>query len=405
MDLNFLVGSNGSGKTFALKQFFEENSHSVFINEEGHPSFKITKPSVRIDFESKIYSFQDESRRGEQSVEPQQEEINADFLPLLQEILKLKSKLSLITLKSKGQEKFSNLLNIFTEYNFNNVKCICFDEPENFLDEDYIKEISRIIVMLSKIGLKVKVATHSTRILIECNATMNKIFIVNRFGNHHINFEGIREMMRETTTDIRSFESRDFTIGSTMLNKLNAYQNEEYLGVLVSQLIESEEFFRCLFNKTIVLVEGASEIIALNTIKNRFATSTQVFTAHGKVYMPFFARLLTYLGKEVIVVIDTDNARHPQLPRAITAYFNNEKEVNNLNLVLHDPDLESFYDIPWSEISARVGYTTVGGDPYLTGELKSIASMLFFNINTNQDRLFETMQQSSSPEDDSYDFI
>ncbi|WP_214770517.1 TOPRIM nucleotidyl transferase/hydrolase domain-containing protein [Exiguobacterium sp. s133] len=400
MDLNFFVGSNGAGKTFTLRQFFEENNHSVFINEEGHPSFKITKPNVRIDFESGIYYFQDESRRGEQPEESQQERISSAFLPLLKEISILKRKLSLITLKSKGQEKFSNLLNIFTEYNFNNIKCICLDEPENFLDEDYIKEVSRIIVMLSKIGLKVKVATHSTRILIECNATMNKIFIVNRSGHHYINFEGIREMMRETTTNIRSFESRDFTIGAYMLNKLNAYQNEEYLRVLVSQLIESEEFFRCLFNKTIVLVEGASEIIALNTIKNRFPTSTQVFTAHGKVYMPFFVKLLNYLGKNVIVVIDTDQDARHSLPRAITSYFNNEKEVNNLNLVLHDPDLEGHYGIPWREISSRLGYRS----DQLNGDLKSIVSMIFFNQSDNQDRLFDKIQLSCSQEETSYDF-
>ncbi|RMA90227.1 TOPRIM nucleotidyl transferase/hydrolase domain-containing protein [Priestia megaterium] len=401
MDLMFFVGPNGAGKSFKLNHIFNHNNNSLYVNEEGQPAFSLNKPKVKIDIENKIYHFQNDLKRGTEQVEMETEQINEEFLPLLQEALKLQHKNDLIkSTKSKGQEKFSNLLNIFTEFNFNNLQYICLDEPENFLDEDYIKEIAQLILKLAEVGFKVRVATHSVRILTECHASIEQISILNRTKEYTTSIEEIRETMKNTRDEIIKLENRDHTLGGVMLAKLNACDNDTFFKVFISQTIENEEFYKCLFNKTIILVEGASEIIALKTIKNRFENSTEFFSPHGKVYMPFFVELFSSLGKEVIVLIDTD-VQNYSLPWLLTEYFNGEKEKNKLNLITHEPDFETFYEIPWKEIAQDIGIKT----KKLTGDLKPMVAMIFFDDYNNQQRLYKKIQLDSVVNDKKYVFV
>lgn len=402
MDLTFYVGSNGAGKSFKLNQIFKANENSLYVNEEGQPTFSLNKPKVKIDIKNKTYHFQNDLKRGNEHLNIESEQINEDFLPLLQNILELQSKNDLIkSAKSKGQEKFGNLLNIFTEFNFNNLEYICLDEPENFLDEDYIKEIARLILELAKIGFKVRVATHSVRILTECSASIEQICILDRTKEYTTSNEKIREIMKSTRDEIMKYTDKHHTLKKeNMLAKLNACDNPQFFQVIVSQTIENEDFYKCLFNKTIVLVEGASEIVALKTIKTRFENSTEFFSPHGKVHMPFFVKLLNSLGKEVIVLIDADKQNH-QLPGILTEYFKKEQETNKLNLITHEPDFEGFYEIPWEEIALNIGFKAKS----LTGDLKPITAMIFFEDNSNQQRLFEKIQLNSVGNVSKYAFV
>ncbi|WP_144514538.1 TOPRIM nucleotidyl transferase/hydrolase domain-containing protein [Bacillus thuringiensis] len=402
MDLTFYVGSNGAGKSFKLNQIFKTNENSLYVNEEGQPTFSLNKPKVKIDIKNKTYHFQNDLKRGNDHLNIESEQINEEFLPLLQNILELQSKNNLIkSTKSKGQEKFGNLLNIFTEFNFNNLEYICLDEPENFLDEDYIKEIARLILELSKIGFKVKVATHSVRILTECSASIEQICILDRTNEYTTSNEEIREIMKSTRDEIMKYTHKDHTLGKNILAKLNACDNPQFFQVIVSQTIENEEFYKCLFNKTIVLVEGASEIVALKTIKTRFENSTEFFSPHGKVYMPFFVKLLNLLGKEVIVLIDTDKQDY-KLPWILTEYFKKEQEKNKLNLITHEPDFEDFYEIPWKEIVENIG---IQPNERLNGEWKPIVAMIFFEDDSNQQRLYEKIQSNSVENVSKYTFV
>jgi predicted ATPase len=401
MDLLFFVGPNGAGKSFNLNRLYNNSNNSLYVNEEGQPTFSISKPKVKIDIENKIYHFQNDLKRGTERVEIVSEQINEGFFPLLHEIFELQYKNELIkSTKSKGQEKFSNLLNIFTEFNFNNLEYICLDEPENFLDEDYIKVISRLILKLAKVGFKVRIATHSVRILTECHASIEQIRILNRTEEYKTSIEEIRELMKSTRDDIIKFQNKDYNLGNSILTKLNACDNDKFFQVFISQTIENEDFYKCLFNKTIVLVEGASEIVALKTIKNRFDSSTEYFSPHGKVHMPFFMKLFIALGKKVIVLIDTDIENY-KLPWILTEYFKAEKEITNFHLITHEPDLETFYDIPWKEIAEDIGFKI----KELKGELKPMVSMLFFDEAVNQQRLYESIHLDSVGNDKKYVFV
>ncbi|MEK4497422.1 TOPRIM nucleotidyl transferase/hydrolase domain-containing protein [Bacillus tropicus] len=402
MDLIFYVGSNGSGKSFKLNQIFKANENSLYVNEEGQPTFSLNKPKVKIDFKNKIYHFQNDLKRGVEHLNIETEQINEEFLPLLQNILELQYKNDLIkSTKSKGQEKFGNLLNIFTEFNFNNMEYICLDEPENFLDEDYIKEIARLILELAKIGFKVRVATHSVRILTECNASIEQICILDKAKEYTTSNEEIRGIMKSTRDEIMKYTHKDHMLAKNILAKLNACDNPQFFQVIVSQTIENEDFYKCLFNKTIVLVEGASEIVALKTIKTRFENSTEFFSPHGKVHMPFFVRLLNSLGKEVIVLIDADKQDH-QLPGILTEYFNKEQQTKKLNLITHEPDFEGFYKIPWKEIVENIGITP---GKNLRGEWKPIVAMIFFEDDGNQQQLYEKIQSNSVEPVSKYAFV
>lgn len=398
MDLLFFVGPNGAGKSFNLNRIFKDEDNALYVNEEGQPTFSLNKPKVKIDIENRVYQFQNDLKRGMQQIEIETDQINKNFSPILDEVLKLQYKNNLIiSTKSKGQEKFSNLLSIFTEFNFNNLEYICLDEPENFLDEDYIKEIARLILKLAEVGFRVRVATHSVRILTECCASIGQIRILNRRKQYEISIETIRETMKSTRDEIIKFENKDYTLGGIMLDKLNACDNEIFFQVFIAQTIENEAFYKCLFNKTIVLVEGASEIAALKTIKNRFENSTEFFSPYGKVYMPFFLKLFNTLGKEVIVIIDTDKQDY-RLPWVLTEYFKAEQEKRKFNLITHEPDFETFYGIPWEEIAQDIGIKTRN----LTNDLKPIIAMVFFDDFNNQKLLYENLQIDSVTDDNKF---
>lgn len=404
MELIFFVGSNGSGKTFALNQIYKADSNSLFIDEEGKPEFLRKRPKVKIDFATSTYYFNNDLIRGVSRGEVEEEKINEKFMPILKKIVELQGKIKEIKIKSKGQEKFATLLDIFTDYSFNNIECICIDEPENFLDEDYIKEISQIILQLAEIDIKVSVATHSTRILMECEAKINQITLMDRTKKLNISYEEIREIMSNTRTEILKFRNKDFQLENIILDKLNACDNDDHFRVLVSQIIENEDFFKCLFNKRIILVEGASEIIALKYLKTSFDSSTQVFTSHGKVYMPFFVNLFERLGKDVIVIIDTDEKEKQdyKLPWIITQYFKNKQTNQKLKLIVHEPDLERYYDINWKKIIEDIGMKSK--HKRLSGELKPIVSMIFFYKKQNQDLLLASINSLSEEESSQFDF-
>ncbi|KON69127.1 hypothetical protein AKG34_10255 [Peribacillus butanolivorans] len=402
MDIQFFVGVNGAGKSFNLNKIYSESENSLYVNEEGLPSFSIRKPRVKIDLENKMYHFIKDSQRGTgEYEEPSSEHIQEKFLILLYEALELQKKNEVFkNNKSKGQEKFSNLLTIFTDYNFNNLEYICLDEPENFLDEDYIKLIGRLILNLAKVGFKVRVATHSVRILTECRASIEQIIILNRAEKYNIDVRAIEELMRNVSDEVLKFENKHMQVDSRMKTKLKSYEYPRLFKSLISQTIENEDFYKCLFNKTIILVEGESEVVALKAIKNRFESSTEFFTPHGKVYMPFFAKLFSVLGKEVVVIIDVDTEKQT-MPWVLTQYFENERHINDLKLISHQPDFEEYYNIPWREIAEDIGLK----NKILTGELKPLVAMIFFDEIQNQQVLYDNLQRVTEKDTSIFQFV
>jgi len=406
MDIEFYVGQNGAGKSTALRKIAHKNFNSLYVNEEGLPTFSIKKPRVKIDIENKMYHYINDLERGNNTQNKLSSElIDERYILLLQEAITLKSKNDLFKDNmSKGQEKFSNLLSIFTEYNFNNLDYICLDEPENFLDEDYIKIIARLILKLCEAGLKVRIATHNVRLLTECRASIEKIIVLKRGTKesveYRVDINKIEQLMRNVSKDVLAFEDRSYQINEKMKTKLKSYEKPSLFKALISQTIENEDFYKCLFNKVVILVEGDSEIVALKSIKHRFESSVEFFTPHGKVYLPFFTKLFSELGKDVIVVIDDDFSENETLPKMLTSYFEKEKSEGQLKLLVHSPDFEKHYDVPWEAIANEVGLQ----NGRLTGELKPIVAMIYFDNEKNRDRLYNSFLEIIEATDSVYEF-
>ncbi|PFM94284.1 hypothetical protein COJ53_00625 [Bacillus cereus] len=120
--------------------------------------------------------------------------------------------------------------------------------------------------------------------------------------------------------------------------KLGITELEDTFDGFIKQTIKSDNFYRCLFYRSIVIVEGDSDIIALQSIKHKFGNSTDIYSPNGKAYIPFFVRLFLRLNKHLIVIIDDDNKeeevgnlRHPV---AITNFLEGLYRDNEIHLVL-----------------------------------------------------------------------
>lgn len=404
MDIKIYVGPNGSGKTTALKKIFKDNPAALYINEEGQPQFNQSKMKVRLDFTAYKYIYNNELERGSANSKNAETEtispkLNA-FIKLLSSLVEKNKYMN--EKPSKGQEKFTNILMILSEYNLNNLNYICFDEPENFLDEDHIKLVCRLFRELANADIKICIATHSVRLLSEINVNIKDLCILNRTitGVETINLtlERLRSIMEETACKTLSFENRNYTIRNNIKTKLNAYENELFFQALITQTLYNDEFYRCLFNKFIILVEGKSEILAFNSIKNRFESSTEFYTPHGKVYMPFFVEVFKTLKKDVLVIIDGDEGSQDGLVLALTDYFKEKSLSSEIKLKVHNPDFETVYNIPSDEILTEIGISRS------TNEFKPIVSMIYFNEVSNRDNLYNKINVVLNPLESVYDF-
>lgn len=406
MDIKIYVGPNGSGKTTALKKIFKDNPAALYINEEGQPQFNQNKMKVRLDFTASKYIYNNELERGRANSKNTETEIispklNA-FINLLSSLVEKNKYMN--DKPSKGQEKFTNILTILSEYNLNNLNYICFDEPENFLDEDHIKLVCRLFKELANADIKISIATHSVRLLSEINVNIKDLCILNRTitGVETISLttERLRSIMETTAYETLSFENRNYNIGNNIKTKLNAYENELYFQALITQTLYNDEFYRCLFNKLIILVEGKSEILAFNSIKNRFESSTEFYTPHGKPYMPFFVEVFKTLRKDVLVIIDGDEGSQDGLVLALTEYFKEKSLNNEIKLKVHTPDFETVYNIPSVDILTGIGISRRSN----INEFKPIISMIYFNDESNRDNLYNKINEVLNPYETVYDF-
>jgi len=143
----FLIGSNGVGKTYnLLKIYNEDTTKNVYISEEGELLHTANKSKIKLDLGEKSYIFNvDEKQRGNAN------NISniSKLVPIENRLFKLLSfcsqeliNISKIQRKSKGQYKLMNILEIITSTFLNTVSIILFDEPENYLDDNYLRVIA-----------------------------------------------------------------------------------------------------------------------------------------------------------------------------------------------------------------------------------------------------------------------
>ena len=295
-NLKVLVGANGSGKTFNLNKRLREVNCGLLITEDGMPQFNKDIKKVNIDYNEKKYVYIDEENRGRKGHRDIQNEENEEISTASQNVIKyvtdIMKRLKTIINKSKGQEKLNNMLNIFLQYNLNHIRHIFLDEPENYFDEDYLKIIGRVINILLENNYCVEVATHSSRLLKILEIDIDNILLVNNHNIKTVSTQNIISLYRDVADEIKNVaEESRVNDNPGILYKLNLVNNTDLLNSFIEQNLKSEEFYRCLFCKKILIVEGDSDAMALNSIKNDFDISVEIFVANGKAYIPFFARL------------------------------------------------------------------------------------------------------------------
>lgn len=391
-NLLVLVGPNGAGKSYELNRALRDTENGIMITEDGMPQFSKVMSKVYIDGASRTYFYSNEERRGTDGNYEETADISENVEPIITYCKNVVNHLNQIINKSKGQEKLHNMMSIFLDYNFNNIKYVYFDEPENFLDEEYLKVVANLINELRKNGFVVRIATHNARLLKLLDVSIEDIVLINSRNTFIISRNEIIDLYKlaaKEINDIKDSEKMDEDSG--IKYKLSLVDHLPVLESFIEQNIKSEEFYRCLFCNQIIIVEGDSDVIALKAIRDEFDMSAGIFSSNGKAFIPFFAKLFLELRKKVIVVIDDDsnlknNGGNLSAPVALTMVLQKYYNDGLIKLVLHDPDLEKFYGINLTEIADEIKMSRNVRNKN-KGWLKYIASFMFFRTLENREKL------------------
>lgn len=400
--IKFLVGMNGSGKTYALNEALKEHKNDAFlITEDGNPIIPKDTNRVTIDYSKMVYIYSDERSRGKTHNVLEEEIVEARIQNVLLYCNDIKGKLDLFKNKSKGQEKLYNMMNIFTDYNLNHIKIIYFDEPENFLDEEFLKVIGEFFALLNESGIVVRVATHNSRLLNILSVNIEDIIFLNGHSMFNITNNQVKEIYNQTSLSVEKVRRENgINVDAGIKYKLEISNYVHAFNSFIEQNLKSEEFYRCLFYREIVIVEGISEIVALNSIKNQFEDSIEIFNPNGKAFIPFFVELFLTLKKDVTVIIDDDlNENEEPLGHAvaITYHLKHMEDCGNIKLVEHSPDLEQFYGIDLEQVADMFNMSRQV-KRNSRGLLKSLAAFIFFSNDENKIRLKDHILDRSEPD-------
>lgn len=391
--IKFLVGMNGSGKSYALNEALKEQEQWAFlITEDGMPIIPRHMNQVSIDLDSMSYNYLDEGSRGQLGRETEEENISEKALRVISFCNEIIRKLNLFITKSKGQEKLYNMMSIFTSYNLNHVRVIYFDEPENFLDEEFLKVITDFFDVLINNDYIVRVATHNSRLLNILKVNLEDVIFFHAHSQFLVSEDEIKELFQNSSNQIERIRVQQrIQTDASIQYKLDLLNHEQAFNSFIEQNLKSEEFYRCLFYKKIIIVEGISDIVALASMKNDFDSSIEIYNPNGKAFIPFFVQLFLKLRKEVVVIIDGDIPIQEEgtllkHPVAITHFLKEFETRNEIKLVVHTPDLEGFYNIDLEQIGGSLGMSNTVRRTN-KGWLKFLAAFIFFSEEGNKERL------------------
>ena len=351
----FLIGSNGSGKTYNLLKIYErDTTRNIYISEEGEIHNKTRKNKVKLDLENKVYIFEsDEKQRGRREANniSKATSVNTKLIKLLTFCKKELNTLNKIKKKSKGQAKILNILEIMTSIFLNSVSSILFDEPENYLDDNYLRIVSKLFILLKEAEIKVVVATHSPRLCELCNMYIDNAILMDiknidgkiEYIQSNLTMEEVKKIYINVSNEVKNIAILNkYNSDAGILKKLNISENDILFEDLLKYLLQSEEFYRALFYKDILLVEGETEKIILKKVYKNISDNSYFFVVNGKAFLPFFAKIFDKLNKNLKIVFDSD--RRPDKDNstavAITDYF----EINYKGICrIFEYDLESYF--------------------------------------------------------------
>lgn len=399
--VKFLVGINGAGKTHALLESLKSHESEAFLlTEDGMALIPRDKKRVQINMEEQLYLYQDETSRGKPDRSFDSERISDNAFNVVTFCQGILERLNLFSNKSKGQEKLHNIMSIFLTYNLNNINILYFDEPENFLDEAFLKVISDFFGLLIDSGYIIRVATHNSRLLNILKIEIDDIILFHDHNTLSISKEEVSNIFNETSSAVESIRiAENIQEDASISYKLNLTQFSHAFSNFVDQSLKSTEFYRCLFHKKVIIVEGQSDIVALSFINKDFDSSIEIYNPNGKAFIPFFTMLFRALNKEVLVIIDNDiplqndpgNLRHPV---AISYFLNQIESDSMVKVITHNPDLEGHYEIDLDSIATDLGMSR-NIRKRNKGWHKSMAAYIFFSQEENRARLKQHILEQS----------
>lgn len=384
----FLIGPNGSGKTFIMRSMLSvHEGESLYISEEGNLDIKMIRKVVIPDIENKKYVvYPDNNNYGrERNNDYIKISISPRLIPLIEYCNEQINYYKSIRYRSKGQEKIFNIFNILFKSLLNPIKIIFIDEPENFMDDLGLRKITRLFKLIEDAKIKLIISSHNYNLCNLLRVPINHIFFIKKeFNEKKISYSNvikcmtlneIRKIYKEETISFENYIKGKKLNPDSVSKKFHLDDNKILFELFLNDALTSEQFYRSLFYTNIVLVEGQTEKRIINKIdlSNEFKDMF-FFVCDGKGYIPFWAALFTKIGKSIKIIIDSDKkecSADNKIPYGITCYLN-EKYVEEV--ISFEPDLEGYFGIDIKKYERYLNSR---------GENKLFASDEFFQKKTN----------------------
>lgn len=367
--VRFLIGSNGSGKTYSMKNSLKDHEkNSLFISEDGNLEIKMKRNKVITDLKSGVYILVDEKAYGTRGKEKTTTiKIDQRVIPLIKYCEKQIKSFENMKMKSKGQEKMYNIFNELYRYVLNSIDIIYFDEPENFLDDMGLRKISKLFSLIEDAKIKLIIASHSFSLCGILKVPVEHLIFINRINSNKapfitnkmstINRKIVKELYRQESLNIEKWRrANSIDKRGDYENFLNYYTDEKIFNLYLNDVLYSEQFYRSLFYQNIVIVEGPTEkrIVGKLDLSDEL-NGTFFYVAFGKSFIPFFAKLFERIGKTVKIIIDSDSVpltgKIVKTEYAVTLYL---KDIYADNLIIFDPDLERYFKMDLSVLEPLV---------------------------------------------------
>lgn len=345
-----IVGPNASGKSYYLNNdLLNALPNGVLtLDEEGRFYTKDNRRKVKIYEDNYIY--EDESNRGTNNRNIEQEKIDDNSLKIIEGVKSYKGKFENAK-KSLGSKKILNILNALLSYNLNQIDYFLFDEPENSLDDERIRCIGRIFDLLIKNNKRVVFITHSPRLLEVLQIDINNIFLFPKIYSDVINysFEDVVQIYNKNGENLRKINSNPNN---------NEYKNYDYLPntgiapLYLNEFLKSNDFYRALFYSHIILVEGITEELLARELSNELELSRCIVNSHGKYRMPFLFNLFSLFCDKITCIIDSDYKNgNETFTKKLTEHIETFKENNKYFVYTLPNDIESFLKVDKKELA------------------------------------------------------